>query len=287
MNVNSRLATLALSTATTTVIVLPGALDVQVHLGSLSLSDDSPQQTSLPEFKHLLSIEGDSLAEVRYQTFDPSEVERRHGVKSAVELTAGSLKLHYLERPLHDLYVFLSKLAKLKGLYDSATQVAVQRASEIEKMQLKLNISTPIIVLPTDPSTSQDVLTMQLGAISLDRSYTDTESKMDASLRGLKLTSALASTGGPSTLKMIDDIEIVAKVVAPLVPSEDPARPDSQVCWKVTTRQPIPTQAAQGFRHDIGRQAVLDRAPVPDDLGHLALRSAHPGGCTDGRCPGR
>ena len=176
-----------------------------------------------------MSIEGDSLAEIRYQTFDPDEVERRHGVKSAVELRAGSLKLHYLERPLHDLYVFLSKLAKLKGLYDSATQVAVQRASEIEKMQLKLNISTPIIVLPADPIVSEDILTMQLGAISLDRGYTDTDSKMDASLRGLKLTSTLASSGGSSTLTMIDDIEIVAQVVAPLVPPEDSSRPDSQV----------------------------------------------------------
>ncbi|VDB84480.1 unnamed protein product [Peniophora sp. CBMAI 1063] len=229
INVSSRLATLALSTATTTVIVIPGGLDVQAHLGSLSLSDDSPQQTSLPQFKHLLSIEGDSLAEIRYQTFNPSEVDRRHGVKSAVELTAGSLKLHYLERPLHDLYVFLSKLAKLKGLYDSATQVAVQRASEIEKMQLKLDISTPIIVLPADPVTSHDILTMQLGAISLDKSYTNTHSNMDASLRGLKLTSTLGASEGSFTLKMIDDIEIVAKVVAPLVPPQDSSQPETQV----------------------------------------------------------
>ncbi|KAF8274093.1 hypothetical protein EI94DRAFT_1696360 [Lactarius quietus] len=84
--------------------VTEDTMNVHVRLGSLSLSDDSGTETSSPDFKKLMFIE------------------------------AASVTFHYLEQPLHDIYVFLLKLAKLKGLYDTATEVAVQRASEIERM---------------------------------------------------------------------------------------------------------------------------------------------------------
>lgn len=98
-------------------------MNIHARLGSLSLTDDSDEQTVVPEFKQIMSIEGDNLAEFRYETFDPNDHENYKGIKSSVSLAAASVKLHYLEQPLHDIYLFMTKLAKLKGLYDAATQV--------------------------------------------------------------------------------------------------------------------------------------------------------------------
>lgn len=123
MNAGARLATLSLSTAKTTVLLFSNTMNIHARLGSLSLSDDSDEKTIVPEFKQIMSIEGDNLAEFRYETFDPNDKENYKGIKSSVYLAAASVKLHYLEQPLHDIYLFLTKLAKLKGLYDAATQV--------------------------------------------------------------------------------------------------------------------------------------------------------------------
>jgi vacuolar protein sorting-associated protein 13A/C len=128
-NAGSRIATLSLSTADASVL-LSDTMDVHVRLGSLSLSDDSGTETSSLDFKKLMFIEGDHLAEFRYVTFDPRNPETEKGINSSVSLAAASVTFHYLEQPLHDIYVFLLKLAKLKGLYDTATEVAVQRASD-------------------------------------------------------------------------------------------------------------------------------------------------------------
>ena len=61
------------------------------------------------------------------------------GADSAVTLQLGTIKIHFLEHPLHDLYSFMIKFARLKGLYDSTMQAAVQKASEIQKMEFDLN----------------------------------------------------------------------------------------------------------------------------------------------------
>jgi vacuolar protein sorting-associated protein 13A/C len=229
VNVSANLATLALSTATASISLVPNAMDISVQLGKISLTDDSAQKTASSDFKLLLSHEGSgNLAEIRYRTFDPTDKPSYPGVKSAFDLKAASLKLHYLEQPLHDLYVFLMKLAKLKGLYDAATQVAVQRAAEIERMQFDVAISSPVVVFPADPVVSRDVLTMRLGAISAKNSYAE-DAKIEASLRGVQLTSTLVLEKGPATLKLIEDIEVTTEIVQPLERHEDDLRPDTQV----------------------------------------------------------
>ncbi|KAI0047829.1 hypothetical protein FA95DRAFT_1589004 [Auriscalpium vulgare] len=230
INAAAKIATLSLSTADASVILRANTMGVHVRLGNLSLSDDSPTETSLPEFKRLMSIEGDRLAEFKYQTFDPQEKETYRGVKSTVELTAASVRLHCVEQPLHDIYVFIMKLARLKGLYDAATEVAVQRASEIERMEFKVSVQTPIIVFPANPAASTDALIMRLGEISASNSYADSLPRTQASLKGIQLVSSVVYDGKPSVLKMIEDIEIVAKVTQGGDPN-DPAntRPDAEV----------------------------------------------------------
>ncbi|KAF8216245.1 hypothetical protein K438DRAFT_1748990 [Mycena galopus ATCC 62051] len=156
------------------------------RLGSLALSNDSPAHPVREEFSQILSIEGQNFADFRYQTYDPDE-DTYTGVKSS--------------------------LAKLKGLYDAATQVAVQRASEIERMAFDISVKTPIIVFPSDPNQSRDVLVLRLGEITAKNSYEDVVNKTTASLTGIQLASNLYAENDLSTLKIVDDIDINADVV--------------------------------------------------------------------------
>lgn len=205
-------------------------MGISGRLGSLALSNDSSDKVALPDFKQIMSIEGNNFAEFRYQTFDPDE-EGYNGIKSSVYLNAASVKLHFLEQPLHDIYLFLIKLAKLKGLYDAATTVAVQKASEIEKMQFHVSVKSPIVVFPSNERESKDVLVMRLGEISARNSYDDVVNKIVASLRGIQLVSKIYNNDEPSTLKIIDDIDITSDILqtAGIDRSKDSDYPDSQV----------------------------------------------------------
>jgi vacuolar protein sorting-associated protein 13A/C len=203
-------------------------MNVHVRLGNLSLTDDSGTKTSSPHFKKLMFIEGEQLAELKYLTFDPQDLETKKGLNSSVSLTAASVTFHYLEQPLHDIYVFFLKLARLKGLYDTATEVAVQRASEIERMGFSISVKTPIIIFPSNPSSSRDSLTMRLGEITASNTYQDGIPKTQASLHGMQLVSTIFYDGKPSTLKMIDDIAIVTEIQSGGTHSNTP-RPDTEV----------------------------------------------------------
>ncbi len=228
----SRIATLSLSTADASVL-LSETMDVHVRLGSLSLSDDSGTETSSLDFKKLMFIEGDHLAEFRYVTFDPRDPETEKGIDSSVSLAAASVTFHYLEQPLHDIYVFLLKLARLKGLYDTATEVAVQRASKIERMGFNISIKTPIVIFPSNPSSSRDSLTMRLGEITASNSYQGAIPRTEASLRGMQLVSTIFYDENPSTLKMIDDIAIAAEIIQSGGLSDNAHRPDTEVKFTI------------------------------------------------------
>lgn len=232
---NASLATLSLSTADVSVLVLPKTLQVGGRLGSLALSNDSASHTVRDEFKQILSIEGHNFADFRYQTFDPDD-DTYTGIKSSVYLNAASVKFHFLEGPLHDICVFLLKLAKLKGLYDAATQVAVQRASEIERMQFEISVKTPIVIFPSDPSRSRDVLVLRLGEITAKNSYAGVVNTTTASLTGVQLVSNLYADDQSSVLKIVDDIDVNADVVQTggIDRNKDSDYPDTQVSVKIS-----------------------------------------------------
>ncbi|KAJ7169902.1 vacuolar protein sorting-associated protein 13 [Mycena filopes] len=235
INETSTLATLSMSTADVSVLVLPKTLQVTGRLGSLALSNDSPAHPVRDEFSQILSIEGQNFANFRYQTYDPDE-DTYTGVKSSVYLNAASVQFQFLEGPLHDIFLFLFKLAKLKGLYDAATQVAVQRASEIEHMQFEISVKSPIIVFPSDPSQSRDVLVLRLGEITAKNSYEDLAQKITASLTGIQLVSNLYADSDLSTLKIVDDIDVNADVLqtSGIDRNADSDYPDTQISIKIS-----------------------------------------------------
>lgn len=241
MNDGVKLSTLMLSTANVNLMLSNNTMLISGRLGSLNLIDDSDMYTIHPQFKHILSIEGANFAEFSYQTFDPTDHETYTGVKSRVHLAAGSIKINFLEEPLHDIYLFLTKLARLKGIYDAATQAAVQRAQEIERMQFDVSVKTPIVVFPSDSANSPDRLTMRLGELSASNSFDGLSSTITAGLTGIQLNSDFKAADGPSTLRIIDEINIFADVnqTAGIDRDIDFNRPDSQVCNSFTRRRGI------------------------------------------------
>jgi vacuolar protein sorting-associated protein 13A/C len=136
-----------------------------------------------------------------------------------------------LEQPLHDIYVFLLKLAKLKGLYDAASQVAVQRASEIERMQFEISIKSPIVVFPSDAERSKDTLVLRLGEVSARNASEPSVNRVTASLTGVQFVSNQNISGVLSSLKIIDDIKVTANVVQRIGidRDQDQGVPDTQV----------------------------------------------------------
>ena len=231
MNNGVKLSVLSLSTANVSVLLGNNTMLITGRLGSLNLIDDSEMYTIHQQFKQILSIEGDNFAEFSYQTFDPTNHETYTGVKSKVHLAAGSVKVNFLEEPLHDIYLFLTKLARLKGVYDAATQAAVQRAQEIERMQFDVSVKTPIVVFPSDSMHSPDRLTMRLGELSASNSFDGPSSTVNAGLTGIQLTSDFKAADGASTLSIIDNIDIFAEIkqATGIDRGVDFNRPDSQV----------------------------------------------------------
>lgn len=230
-NGDTQIATLSLPTADVTVFLYANTLRVEGRLGSLSITDDSALVVAEPKFKQLLSIEGENLVTFRYQTFNPEDKQTYAGIKSSVYLAAGSVRVHYLEGPLQELFVFLTQLAKLKGLYDAATEAAAQSVSEIDRMKYEVSIQSPIVVFPSDPEQSRDALTLRLGEFSADNSYEGLVNKTKAALRGIRLSSTIAHNGEDAILKMIDDIDASADIaqVSDIDRSQDTERPDTQV----------------------------------------------------------
>jgi vacuolar protein sorting-associated protein 13A/C len=230
MNETTQISTLSLSTAQVAVFLRMNAMRVTGRLGSLALSDDSNAEVILPDFKQIMSIEGENFVDFRYETYDITDPSY-DGIKSSVYLNVASLKIHYLEQPLHDIYLFMTKLARFKGLYDAATQAAVQSASEIDKMAIEVQVRSPIIIIPSGPSKSKDVLTLRLGEINAKNAFNQNETKTTASLRGIQFSSTMHYDQEVSHLKIVDDIDIATETVqnANIDREKDIDRPDTQV----------------------------------------------------------
>lgn len=185
-------------------------MTVVARLGNLQLTDESPLQAKSPDFKHLLSIEGDEFAELRYESFSPAQSLQK-GINSYVNLTTGSLKLRFREAPLNRIYLFLLKFARLKGLYDAAASVAVQQAAKVERMGFRLNVRSPILIFPVDPSRLEDVFTLKLGELDAHNEYEGSTQFVMGSLSGIQLAS-LFYIADKAELRIIDDVNISTEV---------------------------------------------------------------------------
>lgn len=261
------LATLALSTATLSIMLPGSGMTVEGRLGNLSLTDDFQNTTSGQGSDKILSIEGDNFAEVRYQTFDPASGSFA-GVNSEVSLRSAAVKVHFLERPLQRLYRLLSRFAHLKVLYDAATQVAVQRASEITRMKFYVEVQSPIIVFPCGPDPKDGTLVLKLGQFKGSNQYSNNVDSIEISLTGTHLESKSHIDQYVSVLNIIDDVAVDVRIEQ-LVEVENitaAATPASKVCTQVLPAKTCDEQRS-GFYILVRYKSRLDKAAICSSVG--------------------
>lgn len=225
----SRLATLSLSAADVSVLLRAPTIRVAARLGNLSLHDDF--SSAAPQ--ELLTIQGDELADFRYETFDASDPASYSGYDSVVQLRSGSLRFTFRTEPVQRMLAFFTKFGRMKAVYDAATQAAAQRATEMQdmipKMQYDILIRTPIVIFPRDEDASvreaEDVIVANLGEIGLKNSIEardeEVETTINFTLRQIGLESTIHNSGEPLKLPVLDDVSVDVKVV--LRQSRNPA----------------------------------------------------------------
>ncbi|WVR05901.1 hypothetical protein IAU60_002927 [Kwoniella sp. DSM 27419] len=214
-NNDKKFALLGLPSADVALLLRSGTIRISARLGDITLEDLSEGTVADPDFKKLLAIEGEELADFSYETFDPLEEETFPGYNSSVHLRTGSLRFTFMEEPVRELYAFALKFARMKAVYDAAQQAAVQRASEVTRMHFDVVVKTPIIVLPVDGLTSCDRLVLRLGEVIAKNEYlndpTDT-STIDATLRGINVASEITIGDQKNVLQMVNDVAITAAI---------------------------------------------------------------------------
>lgn len=259
-NNDVRFALLSLPSADVGLLLRNGTMRVAARLGDLSIEDTTSSQSATPAFKKILSIEGEELADFSYETFNPED-ETFPGYNSLIHLRAGSLKFTFMEQPLHDLYIFGLKFARMKAVYDAASQAAVQRASEVTRMKYDIVVKTPIIVLPRDGIESKDALTLRLGEIVAKNNYLGDKrdsSTIDASLSGINVTSEIFEGDKSAILQLVDDVAITASIKqsAAAEHREDPHQADTEINTEMSD---VKLQLTQ--RQYVLVMAVLEAVP--------------------------
>ena len=222
-----RLATLRLRTADVGVFLAGGTMKIDARLGSLSLLDDVNQGASEnSSLRQLVTIQGDELADFRYQTYD-SKIERYPGYDSEVYLRSGSIKVNFLEEPFRKIIDFLVKFGKMQAIFNAARQAAANQANQIQdsanKMHFDVVVKTPIIVFPRAmvPGRQRDLITAYLGEIYASNQFATVKAsktglvanKLSAGLRNIRLTSQFHFADDESEeLEMIDKVDLDFKI---------------------------------------------------------------------------
>ncbi|ORY90221.1 hypothetical protein BCR35DRAFT_261800 [Leucosporidium creatinivorum] len=272
-----RLATLSLSAADVSVMLRSPTMRVAARLGNLSFQDDF----SADEPKEMLSIQGDELADFQYETFDPSDKATYPGHDTSVYLRSGSLKFTFIEEPVHRILVFFSKFAKMKAVYDAATQAAAQRATEMQtmipKMHYDILIHTPIVVFPRDELNSKDEIAANLGEISLVNEFEVSDeqvvTKIKFGLREVRLTSTLYHEGEAHSLQVLDDVHIGVDVT--LTQNVDSTKalnsPATLIAAKMSDVKMNLTQAQYGFLISLSQTIPRAFAFADDEMDDESL----------------
>ncbi|BFZ60577.1 Vacuolar protein sorting-associated protein 13 [Saitoella coloradoensis] len=275
-----RLATLTLSEADVGVFVMGDTLRVGARLGNLSLADDVNQGASATsQFRQLMSIEGDELADFRYETFDPLSPSYP-GYDSSVYLRAGSLKVNFMEEPFRKIIDFGAKFAKMKAIIDAARMAAMNQAAQIQenasKMHFDILIRTPIVVFPRLDITAgqyKDLIIANLGEIYAKNQFAPLHeeeegspivNKIAAGLRSIRLGSALYIDQRKQELDMIEDADITFNVVYEEHIANS-KRPEVEVQGHMSDLNMRLTETQYKFLMELAQSIPRAFAPEPED----------------------
>ncbi|KAK4132156.1 vacuolar protein sorting-associated protein 13 [Trichocladium antarcticum] len=224
-----RLATLSFNHADVGVFLLGNSMRVSTKLGDLSLVDDVNLGVAEDSnLRRLVTIQGDELADFRYETFDPEKLERYPGYDSSIYLRAGSVKLNFVEEPFRKIINFLVKFGKMQAIYNAARQAAANQANQLQQSQSRIKfdvvVKTPIVVFPRDVvpgRPNRDVITAYLGEIYAQNKFaplddsekSDIAMKLTAGIRNIRLTSLFHyADGRDEELELIDHVDLGFRV---------------------------------------------------------------------------
>lgn len=220
-----RLATLSFNHADAGIFLRGKTMRVSAKLGDLSLVDDVNQGVSEDSsLRKLVTIQGDDLADLRYETFDSSNPKVYPGYDSSVFLRAGSVKINFVEEPFRKIIEFLVKFGKMQALYNAARQAAMNQAEQLQqspsRFKFDVVVKTPIVVFPRQMipgRPKRDLITAYLGEIYAQNKFTpldDSEDseiamKISAGVRNIRLTSDFHySDESSEELEMIDHVDL-------------------------------------------------------------------------------
>ena len=288
-----RLATLSFNQADVGLFLLGKTMRIGAKLGDLTLVDDVNVGASEDSsFRQLVTIQGQELADFRYETFDPSNEKAYPGYDSSVFLRAGSIKVNFLEEPFRKIIDFLVKFGKMQAIYNSARQAAANQAQQLQqstsRFKFDVIVNTPIIVFPRDLTperTKRDLVTAYLGEIYAQNEFTpldDSEDaviamKLSAGIRNIRLTSLLHYTSGESEeLEMIDHVDLGFNIVyAEHKPGAK--RPDMEIEGRMTDFNLRVTQYQVKFLLEITRSVPAAFATDTEARGEEAERDVDEG----------
>lgn len=220
-----RLATLSFNHADVGVFILGSTMRVNTKLGDLSLVDDVNLGVSKDSsIRKLITIQGDDLADFRYETFDSKNKKSYPGYDSSIFLRAGSIKVNFLEEPFRKIVDFLVKFGKMQAIYNAARQAAANQAQQLQqstsRIKLDVVINTPIVVFPsvvTPGKAEHDVITAYLGEIYAQNKFAPLDDskdseiamKLSAGIRNVRLTSLFHYTAEQEEeLELIDHVDL-------------------------------------------------------------------------------
>lgn len=239
-----RLATLSLSSAEVGVFLMGKTMNVSARLGNLSLIDDVNQGVhEKSSLRQLVSIQGDELADFRYETFD-AESKSYPGYDTSIFLRAGSLKVNFVTEPFRKIMEFGVKFGKMQAIFNAAREAAANQASKVQgsasKMHFDILVKTPIVAFPRMVITEnpeRDLMTAYLGEIYANNKFVplddskdaDTANKLSAGVRNIRLTSKFHYADEKSEeLELIDKVDIDFNITqADHKPGRE--RPDTEV----------------------------------------------------------
>nr|POE47209.1 vacuolar protein sorting-associated protein 13 [Quercus suber] len=221
-----RLATLSLTEASVVVFIAGKTMQVSTRLGNLGLVDDINQGVAESSaLRQLISIQGDELADFRYETFDTAD-SSYPGHDAAIYLRSGSLKVNFVTEPFRKIMEFGVKFGKMQAIFNAARQAAANQASKVQenasKMHFDIRIKTPIVAFPRMTVTEnpeRDLVTAELGEIWAKNEFTPLENgqgdtpqianKLSAGIHNIRLlTTFHYPEDKREELEMIDKVNL-------------------------------------------------------------------------------
>ncbi|KAK9466576.1 hypothetical protein V1512DRAFT_276148 [Lipomyces arxii] len=233
-----RLATLRFDQADVGIFSMGKTMRVGARLGNFTLHDHLSDELGKSVSNQLVSIQGEELADFRYETFDPNSLVVTYpGYNSSIYFRSGSIKINFVDESVKQILQFLAKFAEMKTLYDSARQAAVNQAAQVrdpDKIHFDVIVRTPILVFSREspyvaPDVTgkiivSDIVTIHLGEFYIQNTFSSVQNEKSGTttpvnkiLAGLRQTRITSEFHFPDDvvqeLQMIENLDINFKMV--------------------------------------------------------------------------